>query len=114
MNISLRCWDEDKKQMEYRDAETIFKFGWPLVATRNFKVMLSTNLLDKNGKEIFEGDICKVGHAQELCEIRYQGAAFVFENKLGQMLVSDHHAICEIIGNIYENPSLLKPEEGKV
>lgn len=81
-------------------------------------VMQSTGLFDKNGKEIFEGDIvekmCQKSDREELerFKIVYEYDAYCME-RYGERYAfgfsKDGNLIKEqIIGNIYENPELLK------
>lgn len=87
-------------------------------------VMQATGLFDKNGKEIFEGDVIR-------CEHRRTGTVFSgevkYDNRYGFWGVTDRRfkdlsaipaaevtyngyisdsTFCEVIGNIYENPEL--------
>jgi len=71
-----------------------------------------TGLLDKRGKEIFEGDIVKTG-TDKLMEIgwREKFASFVIERDgwvyshyFGEAFYSED---CEVIGNIHDNPELI-------
>ena len=62
-----------------------------------------TGLKDKNGKEIYEGDIVKSGI---LTGEVYQQYGYWTATSIGQSLWSQKSI--EIIGNIYENPELLK------
>ena len=78
-------------------------------------VMQFTGLKDKNGKEIYEGDILqnvtKDQRRLSVFEISwYQpSCGFVKEKKgEGNMFTLEVSKYLEIIGNIYENPELLK------
>ena len=81
-------------------------------------IMQSTGLKDKNGKEIFEGDI--VDYKGRRAVVKWHGsyASFIyrFVDEL-QERVSEWHPLFlayyhfEIIGNIYENKELLEVEK---
>jgi len=77
-------------------------------------LMQYTGLKDKNGKEIYEGDILWVKPimiGNSTGEIRWSEKSFrfLFDNGtnwgLNDILLTNKHTI-EIIGNIYENPDL--------
>lgn len=79
-------------------------------------LMQSTGLKDKNGKEIFEGDIVKM--AKDVYSeptyyevVRHYGGAYRLESKQHGCELWLRHNGCEVVGNIYENPELLEDKE---
>lgn len=83
-------------------------------------LMQSTGLKDKNDKEIFEGDIIAIG-SDVVCMKLHSTLGFYVEKKgeiefiSGSTDLEDFEDVAkeiadnlEIIGNIYENPELLK------
>ena len=76
-------------------------------------LMQSTGLKDKNGKEIFEGDVVKM--AKDVYSeptyyevVRHRGGAYRLESKQHGCELWLRHTDCEIVGNVYENPELLE------
>jgi len=75
----------------------------------NLKVMQFTGLHDKDGKEIYEGDIVIWPHFNDgPLPISYNSNECVFvADKLDGTPDSWLDSTCEVIGNIHENPELL-------
>ncbi len=78
-------------------------------------LMQSTGLKDKNGKEIFEGDILGTKDGLLNGIIEYREDLGMFVNSL--IRYNNFERLCnvasdrEVIGNIYENPELLEDKE---
>ena len=124
--IRVRVWDEAHKRMISkfyvpigRDKTiyilTQFKDGTIGAVREGEAEILSpiqyTGLHDRNGKEIWEGDIVIIdGGLKWVCGWSDNHARFYFDTGLHKTDDFDSHEPYnfEVIGNIYENPDLLK------
>jgi len=105
------------------DGSTQADFDFPLYFFEEVILIESTDLKDKNGKEIYEGDILK--EIEELSPKDYQKriGVVVYEPNVASFMVLTEGGYChlnegkwnkgrleytEIIGNIHENPELLE------
>lgn len=65
--------------------------------------MQFTDLLDKNGKEIYEGDVVIIDGSDVPKEMKCVRGAFMLEGIYGG---AEAYRM-KVIGNIYENPELI-------
>ena len=130
MTPKFRVWNEKTESfIDYGDLMLDLKNGkvysgdvgipeYTIDVTNQVILMQYTGCRDKNGIEIYEGDVIKDKYGKAWLVQWYVGA-FVITDKIpdsdGQTStyshfsnVSNHHFYFEVIGNIYENPELLE------
>ena len=122
--IKFRAWDKDGEKWLDEDQFYIYPSGvvdaWQ--GSDNIArvhLMQFTGLLDRQGKEIYEGDIIKLSRywaddlQQKYAEVFYTPLA-KFDIACPMIKKWDFYTItkeCEVIGNIYENPELLEEKQ---
>ena len=134
--IKFRAWDKRGEKMYQVQDLGIGKENWLKTAT-NYKeqpdtgynkfypseveIMQYTGLKDKNGKEIYEGDIVNI----ETMEGEKETAKIEYSEDYAQYIITstgivylEAEPLCdfidrgiEVIGNVWDNPELLKGEE---
>lgn len=93
--------------------------GWEPIEINPNTLGQFTNLKDKNGKEIYEGDIiafnwrsCDGVDITDLLEVRFiRGVfAFLWDGDIDHEanIVSPTHEWATVVGNIHDNPELIK------
>lgn len=119
--IKFRAWDKVNKKMQYSGI-VWGEYDFPVLSGFNYgddinnlsNLMQYTGLKDKNGKEIYEGDIIQwINYTtndgmKNITVIEYddKDASFYIGNWYDRYF-PDTSKEALIIGNIYENPALL-------
>ena len=104
--IKFRYWDYvDDKMLSGVDIEECSLRT--LESPDEGEFMQFTGLLDKQGVEIYEGDIVEHPDAFSICQIYFANACFYAEELFGERQAYDYIQTSTVIGNIHENPELL-------
>lgn len=123
--IKFRAWNKNLKKMYKIGQITLEKGTWnyepdnreyigmSIPYQPSFVLMQYTGLKDKNGKEIYEGDIVRIKGEAELLDIK---AKVEYSETFAQYIITNTKNIVhesealgdyeniEVIGNIYDNP----------
>lgn len=123
----FRAWDEKNKEM-FKDTFAVTESGEVVTVEQDFitnapdyifvdhlTIMQSTGLTDKNGKEIFEGDIVmsRCGLFKGVVSLRQDMGAYVIK-LIGYKDFVHLRAVAntvEIVGNVWESPELLEVKQ---
>ena len=140
--VTFRAWDKRDKRMLYQDDikisyaqntdiyltdlctffdslnDRIYKDGFKVsdgIPDNRYILLENTGLTDKNGKDIYEGDIIEY-HPKKPEVIGFEDGSFIQSfvgrdpEEDGAVIILNKYSVTRsvILGNIYENPELLK------
>ena len=111
----FRVWIVEENKFFYFTLEEILKRNdgnysgdYDHKIYNNKKRDLCTDRKDKNGIEIYKGDLCYLKNCTDLYEVKWykKQSAFCFYGVNCELLRTMDEK-CKIIGNIHENPELI-------
>lgn len=122
----FRAWDNwrnimsvvDRIYIDTKGVRLYDDFGEYWRDFRDVELMQSTGLKDKNGQEIFEGDIVDYKGRKAIVSWNGSYASFIYrfvdelnkrKSEWSPLYLSYYHF--EVVGNKFENPELLEVEE---
>lgn len=115
--LKFRVWLHDRGYMEtahFDDGKWVSTDGiFSLEVGENDFIEQYTGLKDKNGKEIYGGDILDDGEGH-IGKVLYNEriASFAYEwGNCGSTFMGLYTSDMKVIGNVHENPELLEGEE---
>lgn len=126
-SLKLRLWDKSRKIMYISPDEIEHLGSWldahlpgAIADKDSIILMQSTGLFDKNGVEIYGGDVLCYREGElynwNVGQVRWMGEGGYPAFDVYPYIDCDSNGLsyimacceCEVIGNVYENPELLK------
>jgi len=114
--IKFRAWDTVKGTL-FLNVQNLYDFC-DLLRDDRYTFMQFTGLLDKQGKEIYDGDHLRFAYEEDLSAGVFEGTVEWSADGYWQIMIdahgfsmaifSDKISEIELLGNIYEHPHLLQ------
>ena len=125
--LKFRVWDKNYKWMEEVDGDCLFVADGEIyevteesryyqtymekkIVTDKYELMQFTGLVDKNGKEIYEGDIVLLVSSNVPLKVAFVEGSYKIVNMKhltdNLQLLGGTQSFLEVVGNIYENPDI--------
>lgn len=104
-------WFQDGRLEELELNDTVMN-DYITAYPDEIELMQSTDMVDRDGKIIFEGDIIKM--SKDIYSeptyyevVRHRGGAYRLDSKQHGCELWLRHTDCEVVGNVFENKELL-------
>ena len=120
-DIKFRVWDNDLEIMFYSDTDIFITFSDDGICIGyeiddeidDYDLMQYTGVKDKNGREIYEGDIVEYKNEYHViewddCKFMAKGFYCSSQDTPDDFFSEFAYTNCKVIGNIYENSELLE------
>lgn len=120
--LGFRAWSIKKRK--WLDIDTLYcangkicgvVCGGVVYDVEDVALEQDTGLEDKNGKEIYDGDITQTQYMNAKGWVVWSNGAWdirLLKDTLVELFLAEEVGVgCEVIGNIHENPELLGGEE---
>lgn len=105
--IKFRVFIEDDKNFINWSMNYDQDWFWKTVRTKKLTLEQYTGLKDKNGKEIYEGDVVKNFARYGTVVKLEQSGSYILKYSDSEYVFFPIDITCEVVGNIHENPDLL-------
>jgi len=122
-NLKIRIWVKPEKKFYFMNIEELLFETFSKWEMKELDIQMFTGLLDSHGKEIYEGDLIRIKIpinydnpliTHEYFSVVFDDGMFCLKMSEGNFQLCEYlNQEAEVVGNIYENPELLKKNKNE-